>query len=85
MTRGFPQAWQRDGVRDAESVSGLVDAPVSVVSKALAFRVLDPAPESMPVPLWHGLAGAALLAEHTGHIVGLITTGHTHHPTACLL
>ncbi|TDD37468.1 hypothetical protein E1286_37275, partial [Nonomuraea terrae] len=82
VARGFPQAWQRDGVRDAESVSGLVDAPMSVVSKALAFQVLDPAPQSMPVSLWHGMAGAALLAGQTGHLIGLITTDHTDHRTA---
>ncbi|TMR21087.1 hypothetical protein ETD86_16585 [Nonomuraea turkmeniaca] len=68
VARGFP----RDGDRAARTLSGLVDPPAGAVSKALTAGVL----ESMPVSLWAGMSGAALLAEPARQIIGVIVTGH---------
>ncbi|WP_188191340.1 ATP-binding protein [Nonomuraea sp. SYSU D8015] len=75
VARGFPRAAQRGGSRTAQTVSGLVDAPTGAVSKALTVGVLTPEPASMPVSLWEGLSGAALLAEPARQIVGVVVAG----------
>ncbi|TMR91711.1 ATP-binding protein, partial [Nonomuraea basaltis] len=75
VARGFPRAGERAGSRGVQTVSGLVDAPTGAVSKALAVSVLTPELESMPISLWEGLSGAALLAEPAGQIVGVIVAG----------
>ncbi|RVX47583.1 tetratricopeptide repeat protein [Nonomuraea polychroma] len=72
---GFPRAGQRAGERAAQTLSGLADPPTSAVSKALALSVLTPEPEHLPISLWEGMSGAALLAEPAGQIVGVIATG----------
>ncbi|MBB5777529.1 tetratricopeptide repeat protein [Nonomuraea jabiensis] len=73
VARGFPWLGRRAGVRDAETVTGLVDAPTGAVSKVLAVSMLSPEPESPPGLLTRGLAGAVLLAEPAGQIIGVVT------------
>ncbi|MGP3955317.1 tetratricopeptide repeat protein [Nonomuraea sp. 3N208] len=68
---GYPRAGQRPEARIAQTLSGLVDPPTGAVSKALAVSV----PESMPISLWEGMSGAALLAEPAGQVIGVIVTG----------
>ncbi|MEV4011455.1 tetratricopeptide repeat protein [Nonomuraea angiospora] len=91
VARGFPWLGRRAGVRDAETVTGLVDAPTGAASKVLAVSVLSPGPESppesppgslpeslpesLPGPLTRGLAGAVLLAEPAGQIIGVVAAG----------
>ncbi|MFI7126929.1 tetratricopeptide repeat protein [Nonomuraea sp. NPDC050153] len=75
VARGFARLGRRAGVRDAETVTGLVDAPTSAVSKALAVSVLSPGPGSPPSALAQGLSGAVLLAEPAGQIIGVIGGG----------
>ncbi|WP_431916144.1 tetratricopeptide repeat protein [Nonomuraea jabiensis] len=85
VARGFPWLGRRGGVRAAETVTGLVDAPAGAVSKVLAVSVLSPEPESPPGPLTRGLPGAVLLAEPAGQIIGVVTTvppGTTPYGTA---
>ncbi|MDX3103414.1 tetratricopeptide repeat protein [Nonomuraea angiospora] len=48
VARGFPWLGRRAGFRDAETVTGLVDAPTGAVSKVLTVSVLSPGPESPP-------------------------------------
>ncbi|MEV4107561.1 hypothetical protein [Nonomuraea sp. NPDC049695] len=72
VARGFPRLERRAGVRDVETVSGLVDAPTGAVSKVLTVSVLSPGSDA----LWPGLSGAALLAEPAGQIIGVIAAGH---------
>ncbi|MGI5283697.1 tetratricopeptide repeat protein [Nonomuraea polychroma] len=72
---GFPRAGQRAGARAAQTLSGLADPPTGAVSKALAVDVLTPEPENLPISLWEGMSGAALLAEPAGQIVGVIAAG----------
>ncbi|WP_336207875.1 tetratricopeptide repeat protein [Nonomuraea sp. LPB2021202275-12-8] len=80
---GFPQARSRrepdepSGVeprarREVETVSGVVDAPVGAASGTLAVNVLGSEPDSISLPLWLGLSGAALLARPGGQILGVI-------------
>ncbi|MEV6032067.1 tetratricopeptide repeat protein [Nonomuraea sp. NPDC052116] len=75
VARGFPWLGRRAGIRDAETVTGLVDAPTGAVSKVLAVSVLSPGPESPPGGLTQGLSGAVLLAEPAGQIIGVVATG----------
>ncbi|MEQ4715461.1 tetratricopeptide repeat protein [Nonomuraea sp. B19D2] len=72
VARGFPRAERRTGARGAETVSGLVDAPTSAVSKVLPVSVLSPGSDA----LWPGLSGAALLAEPAGQLIGVIAAGY---------
>ncbi|MEU6712853.1 hypothetical protein ABZ897_15335 [Nonomuraea sp. NPDC046802] len=76
VARGFPRAEQRAGFRDAQTLAGLVDAPTSAVSKALAVTVLTP---DTPVSLWQGMSGAVLLAEPTRQLIGVIAAGRDGH------
>ncbi|MEV4804939.1 hypothetical protein AB0K18_33485 [Nonomuraea sp. NPDC049421] len=69
---GYGQAGERGGARAPETVSGLVEPPASAVSKTLTARVVSPDFETRPAALWHGLPGAALLAEPAGQIVGVV-------------
>ncbi|MET7329381.1 tetratricopeptide repeat protein [Nonomuraea sp. NPDC005650] len=75
VARGFARLGRRAGVRDAETVTGLVDAPTGTVSRTLAVSVLSPEPASPP--LTRGLSGAVLLAEPAGQIIGVIVGGST--------
>ncbi|MFI6734021.1 tetratricopeptide repeat protein [Nonomuraea sp. NPDC050451] len=75
VARGFPWLGRRSGIRDAETVTGLVDAPTGAVSKVLAVSVLSPGPESPPGALTRGLSGAVLLAEPAGQIIGVVAAG----------
>ncbi|MFG6197366.1 tetratricopeptide repeat protein [Nonomuraea sp. JJY05] len=86
VARGFPWLGRRAGGRDAETVTGLVDAPTGAVSKVLAVSVLSPGPESPPGALspgpesppgalTRGLSGAVLLAEPAGQIIGVVAAG----------
>ncbi|MGW6494285.1 tetratricopeptide repeat protein [Nonomuraea angiospora] len=83
VARGFPWLGRRAVVRDAETVTGLVDAPTGAASKVLTVSVLSPGPESPPATLLaepvgaltRGLAGAVLLAEPAGQIIGVVAAG----------
>ncbi|TDC99706.1 ATP-binding protein, partial [Nonomuraea deserti] len=75
LARGFPRAGQRAGFRDAETLAGLVDAPVDAAAKALTVSVGNPGSHAVPGSLWGGMPGAALLAEPAGQIIGVITSG----------
>ncbi|MFF4616319.1 tetratricopeptide repeat protein [Nonomuraea jabiensis] len=75
VARGFPWLGRRAGIRAAETVTGLVDAPTGAVSKVLAVSVLSPEPESPPGALTRGLPGAVLLAEPAGQIIGVVAAG----------
>ncbi|MGW0195794.1 tetratricopeptide repeat protein [Nonomuraea sp. NPDC003201] len=75
VTTGFPWLGRRAGIRDAETVTGLVEAPTGAVSKVLAVSVLSPEPESPPGALTRGLPGAVLLAEPAGQIIGVVAAG----------
>ncbi|MFI9839348.1 tetratricopeptide repeat protein [Nonomuraea sp. NPDC051941] len=75
VARGFPWLGRRAGIRDADTVTGLVDAPTGAVSKVLAVSVLSPGPESPPGALTRGLSGAVLLAEPAGQIIGVVAAG----------
>ncbi|MGP4098933.1 hypothetical protein [Nonomuraea sp. KM90] len=79
LAGGFPQTGQREGARSPETLAGLVDAPMGAVSKTLAVSVLSPELESMPDSLWHGMSGAALLAEPAGQLIGVIATSPSGH------
>ncbi|WP_406673498.1 tetratricopeptide repeat protein [Nonomuraea sp. N2-4H] len=72
VASGFGQAGERGPARPPETVTGLVDPPAGLVSRALTARVVSPDFETRPVALWHGLPGAALLAEPAGQIVGVV-------------
>ncbi|MEV0824164.1 tetratricopeptide repeat protein [Nonomuraea rubra] len=65
----------RGGLRDVERLSGLVSPPTGAVSKALAVSVLSPEADATPVSLWHGMSGAALLAEPAGQLIGVAIPG----------
>ncbi|HEX4814843.1 MAG TPA: hypothetical protein VFV66_19045 [Nonomuraea sp.] len=65
----------RAGRPGAGTVSGLADVPAGAVSKVLAVSVLAPGPDSVPVDLWEGLPGAAVLAEPAGQVVGVVVRG----------
>ncbi|TYB51231.1 hypothetical protein FXF51_53870 [Nonomuraea sp. PA05] len=86
VARGYAQAGERGGLRDAQTLSGLVSPPAGAVSKAMVVSVLSPqldAPPASPSPsssprfdatpasLWYGMSGAALLAEPAGQLVGV--------------
>jgi tetratricopeptide (TPR) repeat protein len=75
VARGFPRTTRQGGHRGAQTVSGLVDPPTGAVSKALAVSVLTPDSESMPISLWAGLSGAALLAEPARQLIGVVAGG----------
>ncbi|MFC7104892.1 trypsin-like peptidase domain-containing protein [Nonomuraea rubra] len=83
VARGFSRAegqseelgGARGGLRDVERLSGLVNPPTGAVSKALAVSVLSPEADATPVSLWHGMSGAALLAEPAGQLIGVATPG----------
>ncbi|MGW3342693.1 hypothetical protein ACWDA3_05275 [Nonomuraea rubra] len=83
VARGFSRAegqseevgGARGGLRDGEKLSGLVSPPTGAVSKALAVSVLSPEADATPVSLWHGMSGAALLAEPAGQLIGVATPG----------
>ncbi|MEO3798695.1 hypothetical protein [Nonomuraea sp. B1E8] len=75
LARGFPRAGQRAGFRDAETLTGVVDAPADAASKALTVSVGNPGSHAVPGSLWGGLPGAALLAEPAGQLIGVITSG----------
>ncbi|MFC5826942.1 hypothetical protein [Nonomuraea insulae] len=79
LARGFPQTGRQGGARASETVFCLVEAPASPVSKALTVGVLSP-PE-----LWHGMSGAALLAEPAGQLLGVMGTGLDVVPVTALL
>ncbi|MFD0467180.1 hypothetical protein ACFQ0B_01785 [Nonomuraea thailandensis] len=72
---GGPLGGKRGGLRDAETLSGLVSPPTGAVSKALAVSVLSPELDAAPTPLWHGMSGAALLAEPAGQLIGVAVPG----------
>ncbi|MFC7589778.1 hypothetical protein ACFQYP_43360 [Nonomuraea antimicrobica] len=73
VARGFEQAGRRAGSRAAEPVSGLVETPTGAVTTALTASLPGREPDGMPISLWRGLSGAALLAEPAGQIVGVVT------------
>ncbi|TDB99688.1 hypothetical protein E1267_36770, partial [Nonomuraea longispora] len=75
LARGFPRAGQRAGFRDAETLTGVVDAPADPASKVLTVSVGDPGTHAVPGTLWGGMPGAALLAEPAGQLIGLVTSG----------
>ncbi|TDE42407.1 ATP-binding protein, partial [Nonomuraea mesophila] len=79
LARGFPRAGQRAGFRDAETLTGVVDAPADPASKALTVTVGNPGTHAVPGTLWGGMPGAALLAEPAGQIIGLVVSGTAPH------
>ncbi|MFB4266207.1 hypothetical protein [Nonomuraea sp. GTA35] len=72
---GSLRGGERGGLRDVETLSGLVSPPTGAVSKALAVSVLSPELDATPPALWHGMSGAALLAEPAGQLIGVATPG----------
>ncbi|MGR6923614.1 hypothetical protein ACU635_55940 [[Actinomadura] parvosata] len=70
---GGPWGGRQGGLRAVETLSGLVSPPTSAVSRALTVSVLSPELDATPISLWQGLAGAALLAEPAGQLIGVAT------------